>query len=56
MEITTKVKHNWVEITIIDGNTIIEYDIWKNELAEIKTMLQDAIDDIDHFIDKTQKD
>jgi hypothetical protein len=55
MNITTRVKNSWVELTIEDGNLIINYNIWRNDLVEIKEMLENAIDDIDHMIEKTQQ-
>jgi hypothetical protein len=56
MNITTRVKSSWVELIIEDGSTTINYDIWKNELVEVKAMLENAIDDIDHMIKKTQEE
>ena len=55
MNITTRLKSSWVELIIEDGSTTINYDIWKNELVEVKAMLENAIDDIDHMIEKTQQ-
>ncbi len=54
MRITTKIKSSWLELTIEDRDTTICYDVWKNELEQFKAMLQDAIDDIDYMIEKTQ--
>lgn len=47
-------KSSWLELTIEDRDTTICYDVWKNELEQFKTMFQDAIDDIDYMIEKTQ--
>jgi hypothetical protein len=55
MKITTRIKSSWVELIIEDGSATINYDIWKNELVEVKAMLENAIDDIDHMIEKTQE-
>ena len=55
MKITTRIKSSWVELIIEDGSTTINCDIWKNELVEVKAMLENAIDDIDHMIEKTQE-
>ncbi len=52
MNITTRVKNSWVELTIEDGNLIINYNIWRNDLVEIKEMLENAIDDINYMIEK----
>lgn len=54
MRITTKIKSSWLELNIEDRDTTICYDVWKNELEQFKTMFQDAIDDIDYMIEKTQ--
>jgi hypothetical protein len=51
MNITTRVKNSWVELTIEDGNLIINYNIWRNDLVEIKEMLENAIDDINYMIE-----
>jgi hypothetical protein len=56
MKITTRVRRSWVELIIEDGSATINCDIWKNELVEVKTMLENAIDDIDHMIEKTQEE
>jgi hypothetical protein len=56
MKITTRIKSSWVELTIEDGSATINCDIWKNELVEVKAMLENAIDDIDHMIEKTQEE
>ena len=55
MNITTRVKDSWVELTIEDGNLIINYNIWRNDLVEIKEMLENAIDDINYMIEKIQE-
>ena len=55
MNITTRVRSSWVELIIEDGSATINCDIWKNELVEVKAMLENAIDDIDHMIEKTQE-
>ena len=55
MNITTKVKSSWVELIIEDGSTTMNCDICKNELFKVKAMLENAIDDIDHMIEKTQQ-
>lgn len=54
MIIRTRVKSNWIELTVEDGSVTISYDIWKSELVKIKEMLEFAIDDINYMIDKTQ--
>ena len=56
MNITTRVRSTWVELIIEDGSATINCDIWKNELVEVKAMLENAIDDIDHMIEKIQED
>jgi hypothetical protein len=56
MKITTRVRSSWIELIIEDGSATINYDIWKNELVEVKAMLENAIDDIDHMIEKIQED
>jgi hypothetical protein len=56
MNITTRVRSSWVELIIEDGSATINCDIWKNELVEVKAMLENAIDDIDHMIEKIQED
>jgi hypothetical protein len=55
MIITTRVKSNWVELTIEDSNTVINYDVWKHELQDVKLMLQSAIEDIDYMINKVKE-
>jgi len=55
MKITTRVKSSWVELTIENSSATINYDIWKNELVEVKAMLENAIDDINHMIKETQE-
>jgi hypothetical protein len=56
MKITTRVRSSWIELIIEDGSATINCDIWKNELVEVKAMLENAIDDIDHMIEKIQED
>ena len=56
MKITTRVRSSWVELIIEDGSATINCDIWKNELVEVKAMLENAIDDIDHMIELTQEE
>jgi len=55
MKITTRIKSSWVELIIEDGSATINCDIWKNELVEVKAMLENAIEDINHMIEKTQE-
>jgi hypothetical protein len=56
MKITTRVRSSWIELIIEDGSATINCDIWKNELVEVKAMLENAIDDIDHMIELTQEE
>ena len=56
MNITTRLRSSWVELIIEDGSTTMNCDIWKDELFKVKAMLENAIDDIDHMIEKTQEE
>lgn len=52
MEIKTQIKSSWIELTIIEGATTINCDIWPNKLEETKAMLENVIDDINYMIEK----
>lgn len=52
MTIRTKLKYNWIELIIEDGNTEIVYDISENELEDVKASLESVIQDIDYMIEK----
>lgn len=52
MEITTRVKYKWLELSIQDGSTTIEVDLWKDDLNKVKDQLEEALDDVNFMIDK----
>lgn len=52
MEIKSQIKSKWIELTIIEGNTKMTIDIWKNELESAKAILENVIQDIDYMIEK----
>lgn len=54
MIITTKIKASWIELTIKEGSAEISYDIWRDELIDIKTQLENVIEDINFMIDKLE--
>lgn len=54
MIITTQIKASWIELTIKEGSAEISYDIWKGELIDIKTQLENVIEDINFMIDKLE--
>lgn len=55
MTIRTKLKYNWIELIIEDGNTEIVYDISENELEDVKASLESVIQDIDYMIEQIKK-
>lgn len=54
MNITTQIKASWIKLTIQEGSAEISYDIWRDELIDIKTQLENVIEDINVMIDKLQ--
>lgn len=56
LEIKTQIKHRWVELTITEGNTTITYDIWKGELEDVKSIMENAIEDINYMIEKLENE
>lgn len=54
MNITTQIKASWIELTIKEGSAEISYDIWRDELIDIKTQLENVIEDINYMIDKLE--
>ena len=54
LEIKTRIKHIWVELTITEGSTTITYDICKGELEDVKAIMQNAIEDINYMIEKLE--
>ena len=40
MIITTTIKPSWIELTIEEGSAKINYDIWRDELVEMKEQLK----------------
>ena len=52
MEIKSQIKSKWIELTIIESNTKITFDIWENELEGTKAILENVIQDIDYMIEK----
>jgi DNA polymerase III alpha subunit len=55
MNITTRVKDKWIKLSIQDGSTTIEVDLWKEELNEVKDQLEEALYDVNFMIDKLSK-
>jgi len=55
MNITTRVKDKWIELSIQNGSTTIEVDLWKEELNNVKDQLEEALDDVNFMIDKLSK-
>ena len=55
MNITTRVKDKWIELSIQDGSTTIEVDLWKEELNNVKDQLEEALDDVNFMINKISK-
>lgn len=54
MNITTQSKTSWIKLTIKEGSAEISYDIWRDELIDIKTQLENVIEDINYMIDKLE--
>jgi chaperonin cofactor prefoldin len=55
MNITTRKKDKWIELSIQDGSTTIEVALWKEELNNVKDQLEEALDDVNFMIDKLSK-
>lgn len=54
MIITTKINASWFELTIKEGSAEISYDIWRDELIDIKIQLENVIEDINFMIYKLE--
>jgi hypothetical protein len=54
VNLTTRQKSSWLELTIEDGNTKIVTSVWLDELKSLKENLEEVIYDINCLIEKHQ--